>query len=347
MDNTFKRIVNVAVEDHASEIYLAAGSPPVFRMNGSLIRRTDLGVDQLKADYLEQLAVQLLPNALEKKWTQHMNALFAVGIEEIGRIRVGLSRQRGSVLVSVKLLKTLEERISGVQLHPTINELHKLKSGLVLLTGGTASIRSRSVLSLLNNINKTRACHIVTVEHPIECLFKHDRSLVFQKEVGIDTTSHYYGIQSALDDGADVVFTDQLPDLKTLDMVIHTANRERLVIAMLPITGVNEVIQHIMSSFEANEYHQKKLQFSACLKAIVSHTLVIDSENNEVTAFEVALGNKAIKRLIVEEKFEELSKVIRAYESMGMITFEDGLNQLVQQGLIDDHVKQIYMSQKT
>ena len=261
---------------------------------------------------------------------------FSYSIPQMGRYRVNAFRQRGSVAMVLRIVGTVVPTPESLSLPPSVIDLYKMKRGLVLVTGPTGSGKSTTLASLVGKINMDLDAHIITLEDPIEYLHRHARSIVNQREIGIDATSYDLALRSALREDPDVILVGEMRDLETISTAITAAETGHLVLSTLHTIGAAATIERIIDVFPPHQQEQIRTQLANVLVSVVSQQLVptVD-KRGRVAAFEVMHATPAIRNLIRENKTHQIATSIQTSRRLGMITMDDALVELYMKGKID------------
>ncbi|HHW31906.1 MAG TPA: PilT/PilU family type 4a pilus ATPase [Clostridiaceae bacterium] len=340
----FLNLIKYAREANATNIHLVAGAVPAIRVEGRLLYTP---FETVLPKDTEMFANEILNE--EQKSILNKNFYISVPIspKNIGRLRVNIFKQRNSYSINIKLLDKVLKNPEELGIPQSVINLCNEKSGLILVCGNTDSGRSTTMASLIKKISSTRECHIITIEDPIEYLFKHDKAIVNQKEVGIDVNSFEEGIYSAITQDADVIMVSSAIDPATFSAVLTAAEDGHLVITSLHTDDSISTIEYIIGMYPAEKSNYIKIQLSHLLLAIVSQCLIpgVDNVGNKL-AVEVMIANQAMQNLILENKIHQIPTLIRASKSIGMITMEDSINELYTSGLISKESALSYLSNR-
>jgi len=327
-------LIMFAKENNATDIHMSAGAVPAMRIDGQL---TYMPYDSLTPKDTDDIVAALLNEEQLKILHKNHYISSPVVISEIGRLRANISIQRSSYSVNIKLLDGLLKSVEELRLPDAVINLHKKKSGLILVCGNKNSGKSTTIASLIKEISNNRVCNIITIEDPIEYLFRHKKAIVNQKEVGIDVNSFIEGINSAINQDPDVIMISSIRDPETFSAALSAAEEGCLVITALQTANSVSTIEHIINMYPDDKKNYMRVRLSNALQAIVSQQLLpgIDGKGR-VMAFEVMLANQAVKNLIFENKIHQIPAVIKASKALGMITMEESINDLYLKGLISD-----------
>ncbi len=330
-----KQILEAAVQRGASDVHLKAGRPPMFRINGALVPVEKAGMTT--AEDLQQVALEVMSAPQKAYFEEHREADLAYGIPGLGRFRVNFFQQRGSIGIVLRVIPTGVKTLGQLHLPKVLEMVAREQRGLVLVTGTTGSGKSTTLASMLDFINTERTCHIMAIEDPIEFLIRDRRSLVNQREIGIDTRSFANALRGALRQDPDVILVGEMRDFETIETAITAAETGHLVMSTLHTVDAAETIHRVISAFPP--YHQKqiRLQLASVLKAVISQRLVPRADGEgRVPALEVMISTGLVRECIADEaRVTDLPDVIaKGFTSYGMQTFDQSLMQLLKGGLV-------------
>jgi twitching motility protein PilT len=321
----------------ASDLHVAVGSYPAIRLNGRLERLEQF--PRLSADDTQRVLYRILSTEQQKRLEINRQIDVSYSIPGLARFRVNVYFQRESLGGAFRMipaeLKTLEDLGLPSQLH----ELAKKPRGLVLVTGPTGSGKSTTLAAVVDEINRTRDDHIMTIEDPIEFLHRHKRCLVNQREIGPDAVSFADALRGALRQDPDVILLGEMRDLETISTAITAAETGHLVFATLHTQDAPSTIDRLIDVFPAAQQEQIRVQLAATLQGIVTQTLVptIDGKGR-VAALEILLPDDAVRNLIRQAKVEQIYSVMQTNTGRGMQTLEQALVDLVTRGVITQEV---------
>src|SRR5712692_8106 len=319
-------------EQKASDLLVTVGAPPLLRIDGSLVPL--LGAQPLTPEDTETLVNNVLSEEMGARFQRDKEIDFSFNWRSLARFRGNAFFQRGSMALAVRAIPF--EIPSFEQLHlPAVTErLTNLPHGLILVTGPTGCVKSTTLASMLDHINATRACHIITIEDPIENVHKHKLSAVNQREVGEDTHSFSQALRSALREDPDVVLIGEMRDLETIRIALTVAETGHLVFATLHTNDTAQALDRIVDVFPAEQQQQIRIQLANSLQAVYYQQLVTRIGGGRVAAFEILLANHAVRNLIKEGKSTQIRNVIVTGQKEGMQTLEASLSELIEQGVI-------------
>jgi len=334
---TIDDLLETMVALGASDLHVTVGSHPVIRLNGSLERLDDF--PRLSADDTQRLLYRILSTEQQKHLEINRQIDVSYSIPGLARFRVNVYFQRESLGAAFRMipaeLKTLEDLGLPSQLH----ELSKKPRGLVLVTGPTGSGKSTTLAAVVDEINRTRDDHIMTIEDPIEFLHRHKRCIVNQREIGPDATSFAEALRGALRQDPDVILLGEMRDLETISTAITAAETGHLVFATLHTQDAPSTIDRLIDVFPAAQQEQIRVQLAATIQGIVTQTLLptVDGKGR-VAALEILLPDDAVRNLIRQAKVEQIYSVMQTNTGRGMQTLEQALVDLVTRGIVTQEV---------
>jgi twitching motility protein PilT len=321
----------------ASDLHLTAGSPPVVRVHGSITPIE--GTEPLTPKDTQHLLYRILSTEQQKRLEVDRQIDISYAVPGVARFRVNVFFQRDAVAAAFRLIPheilTLEE----LGLPTSLHELAQRPRGLVLLTGPTGSGKSTTLAALIDEINRTRANHILTIEDPIEFLHRHRRCLVNQREIGSDARGFAEALRAGLRQDPDVVLLGEMRDLETIATALTAAETGHLVFATLHTRGAAATIDRIIDVFPSGQQGQVRAQLSSALEGVVTQTLLPTADGQgRVAAVEIMLPDYAIRNLIRQQKIEQIYSVMQTGTKRGMQTMEQSLCDLVLRGTVTKDV---------
>ena len=330
---TIEQIMGCAKDAGASDVHITVGISPKMRVNGKLMVMPFPVL--LPAD-TKRICDSMMNDKQKEHFEEKGEWDFSYSIPQMGRYRVNAFRQRGSVAMVLRIVGTIVPTPESLSLPPSVIDLYKMKRGLVLVTGPTGSGKSTTLASLVGKINMDLDAHIITLEDPIEYLHRHARSIVNQREIGIDATSYDLALRSALREDPDVILVGEMRDLETISTAITAAETGHLVLSTLHTIGAAATIERIIDVFPPHQQEQIRTQLANVLVSVVSQQLVPTvNKRGRVAAFEVMHATPAIRNLIRENKTHQIATSIQTSRRLGMITMDDALVELYMKGKID------------
>ena len=328
-------ILAAAVHGGASDIHLKAGLPPMFRVDGSLLPLKD--AQRLSAEDVGRMAYSIMNSMQKEKFKEDSEIDLAYGVPALGRFRVNVFIQRGSVGIVLRVIPFKILTIEQLNLPKIIEKIASEQRGLVLVTGTTGSGKSTTLAAMIDFVNTHRTAHVLMVEDPIEFLIRDKRSIINQREVGVDTKSFTRALRSALREDPDVVLIGEMRDLETIEIAMTAAETGHLVFSTLHTIDATETINRIVAAFAPYQQKQVRLQLSSILKAIISQRLVPKADGRgRVAAVEILRTTARVKELIEDkDRTKELREAIsQGVTSYGMQTFDQSLMGLFTAQLI-------------
>jgi len=325
-------LCQLCVQHGASDLHLTVGLPPVLRVNGRLL---PLPMQRLDGTQTRRLAYDVLTDHQMQRFEETHELDFSFGVRDIGRFRVNLYVQRGSVAAALRAIPTRIPGMEELNLPPILRDLTMRASGLILVTGYTGSGKSTSLATMIDHINRTRDCHIVTIEDPIEYLHRHQMSMINQRELGSDTYSFTGALRGVLREDPDVVLVGELRDLETVEAALTIAETGHLVFGTLHTRSATQTVDRIVDVFPPHQQEQVRVMLANTLEAVIAQQLVPTIDGRQrLPAVEILIATSAIRNLIREAKTHQMASVVETSGQIGMQTMDAALVDLVQRGLI-------------
>ncbi len=328
-------ILQIALRGGASDIHLKAGLPPMFRVDGSLVPLKD--GRRLPPEEVARMAFGIMNEFQKEKFTKSNEVDLAYGVPGLGRFRVNVFQQRGTVGAVLRVIPFKVQTIKDLLLPPSLEKICLEERGLVLVTGTTGSGKSTTLAAMVDHINANETNHIMTIEDPIEFLIRDKRSIVNQREVGVDTMTFGAALKSALRQDPDVILVGEMRDLETIETALTAAETGHLVMSTLHTLDATETINRIISAFPPYQQKQVRLQLGSVLKAVISQRLVPRADGKgRVASVEVLKATARVKEMIEDkDRTKEIADAIaQGHQQYGMQTFDQSLMQLVRQNLV-------------
>ena len=331
-------LIRNAAKMGVSDIHLKTGASPYFRLNGN-IKVID-ALPPLTTEILTGLTESLTDARQREEFAEYNQIDLARGFAGIGRVRVSMFRQRGSTSMVLRLIPSEMPDPKALAMPEALNLFAQQKRGMVLITGPTGSGKSTTLAALIDLINRSFAKHIVTIEDPIEFLFRDQRSIINQREVGIDTPSFADAMRAALRQDPDVILIGELRDSITINTAVKASDTGHLVLSTLHASGAMETLTRLLSNFPPEEQQTVRIALSQNLKGVISQRLVPRADGNgRVIAYEVLVVTKTIQDMIEDASRQgEIIQAIANGAQHGMISFDDCLINLVKTGAITEEV---------
>ena len=331
-----EELLEDAVGQGASDIHISANLPPVFRIDGKLIRTNH---EMLTAENVETLIFPILNNEQRRKLEQDWELDLSYGIHGLGRFRVNVYKNNNTYAAAFRTINTTCPTFESLGLPPIVRKITERPRGLILVTGPTGSGKSTTLASMIDYINENRNEHILTIEDPVEFVHKSKQSVVHQRELGQDTRSFANALKSALREDPDIILVDELRDLETISLAITAAETGHLVMGTLHTSSASQTIDRIIDVFPQGQQQQIRIMLSNSLCAVFSQTLLpklteTGEKKGRVMALEVMVVNGAIANLIREGKTSQMYSAIQTGAQHGMQTLETSLANLYKKNLI-------------
>jgi len=328
-------ILQIALRGGASDIHLKAGLPPMFRVDGSLVPLKD--AKRLPPEEIARMAFSIMNDFQKEKFKQTNETDLAYGVPGLGRFRVNVFQQRGTIGVVLRVIPFKIMSIDQLMLPKVLEKICLAARGLILVTGTTGSGKSTTLAAMIDHINANETSHIMTIEDPIEFLIRDKRSIVNQREVGVDTLSFGQALKSALRQDPDVILVGEMRDLEPIETALTAAAPGHLVMSTLHTLDATETINRIISVFPPYQQKQVRMQLGSVLKAVVSQRLVPRADGRgRVAAVEVLVASARVREMIEDkDRTKEIPDAIsQGHHSYGMQTFDQSLMSLLQRGLV-------------
>jgi twitching motility protein PilT len=325
--NYFKKLLDVAVQEQASDLDISVGHVPNLRITGQLVP-----LNQEKIVLAEDswgLAFALLSEPLRKKFMEEKEIDFSYQHEEKGRFRTNIFFQRGTVSLAMRFIPSKVRTMEELNLPSVLHDFVSRPQGLVLVTGATSQGKSTTLAAMIDEINRTRSAHIITVEDPIEYTYPVDRAIIEQREVGGDTLTFNNALRASFRQNPDVIMVGEMRDLETISITLTAAETGNLVFATLHTNSAAQTIHRIVDVFSAEQQSQIRFQLSSSLLGVISQRLIPRIKGGFIPVCEVLMCNNAVSNLIRENKIHEIPAVIETSGKEGMISFNRALVDLV------------------
>ncbi|PCJ52427.1 MAG: type IV pili twitching motility protein PilT [Planctomycetota bacterium] len=318
---------------NSSDLHLKAGSPPIFRVNGEIKRSNG---NPFTSDDIKKLVDECLNEGQIKKYAERHDIDFAVEVEDIGRFRVNAFKQRGLCSVVARFIKNEIPQTKDLLLPPSVDKISSFTEGLVLVTGITGSGKSTTLTSIVDQINRAKACHIITIEDPIEYVHKDQKAIVNQRELGQDTETFLGAIKYALRQDPDVILVGELRDKDTVETALQAAETGHLVLSTIHSATVSQTISRILDFFPAERHDQIRTLLIHNLRSIISQRLLkgINKKFPRVPAVEVMFNTPPVKKAIEEKNDAHIEEIMYEDKEEGMQTFNQSLISLFKQKYI-------------
>ncbi len=328
-------ILKVAVKGGASDIHVKAGLPPMFRVDGTLVPYKK--APRLMPEDINRMASSIMNNYQRGRFEETNEVDLAYGVPGLGRFRVNVFQQRGTIGIVFRVIPFGIQTIEQLNLPKVIERVAMENRGLILVTGTTGSGKSTTLAAMIDHINTNKTSHIITIEDPIEFLIRDKKSIVNQREIGVDTRSFAGALRSALRQDPDVILVGEMRDFETIETALTAAETGHLVMSTLHTIDATETITRIVSVFPPYQQKQVRLQLASIIKGIISQRLVPRADGRgRVPALELLVSTARIRECIMDkERTKEIpDAIMKGFTTYGMQTFDQSLMQLVKQGLV-------------
>ena len=334
-------LIKMAREDHCSDLHITAGTPVAVRRYGQLKVLEDI---KPTLDEAEEMIFSLLsPELIDYvKSGKDLDYSTTDGLGFGSRVRINVYHQRNNLAASIRLLESDIPSFEQLGMPPLLKDFADRRSGLVLITGPTGSGKSTTLASMVEYINTTQAKHVITIEDPIEYVYRYKKAMIHQRQIGIDVDSFSTALRSSLREDPDIILVGEMRDYETISAAITAAETGHLVLSTLHTKSAAQTVDRIISSCPASVRPTVLLQLSMVLAGVVTQELVprIDG-NGRVAATEIMVNTKAVGNLIKESKINQITAVLQAGKQHGMCTMNESLRTLYRRGIIsrEDAIK--------
>ncbi|MBP1546531.1 MAG: type IV pilus twitching motility protein PilT [Oscillospiraceae bacterium] len=340
---TFEEFILEARNMGASDIHLTVGAPTVVRINGELCK-----FKELSDVVVNRTILSILSAEQEQLLTTGQDIDFSFELSNGARQRVNVFRQSGRLACCIRLLNDNIPSLESLKMPPVLTELATKKRGLILVTGPTGSGKSTTLSAMVDYINKNRACHIITIEDPIEYKYVQDKATIHQREIGKDVGSFSDALRSALREDPDVILVGEMRDYETISLAMTAAETGHLVLATLHTSSATQTIDRIIDACPPHSQEQVRSQLSNMLQGIVSQTLVPTADKKgRVAALEILIGTDAVRSQIRANKIPQMESVMQSSARQGMCTLQDHLAKLYKRNIISYETAMEFCSDKT
>ncbi len=327
----FKDLLRIMIQREGSDLFLTTGAPPSMKAFGKL---TPLGSQVLPDDAVKKIAYQIMSPEQIKDFEKNPEMNLAISDPDIGRFRVNIFKQRGQLALVARNIKTEIPSADSLGLPQILKTLIMQKRGLVLFVGGTGSGKSTSLAALIDHRNMNSDGHIITIEDPVEFVHQHKKSIVNQREVGVDTMSYEEALKNTLRQAPDVILIGEIRSQETMEHALAFAETGHLCLSTLHANNANQALDRIINFFPEERHKQLFMDMSLNLQGFVSQRLIPTVDGKRAAAIEVLLGTPRVCDLIKQGKVDEIKEVMEKSENQGMKTFDSALFDLYKTGKI-------------
>lgn len=336
-----EKILEIAVRQDATDVHLSTGRHPIIRINGHLSPLTE--EPALTAEDTQQLAMALLTNEERRnKFIKQKDIDLSFSYKDKARFRVNIYHQLNQISIALRLIPTKIRTIKELHLPDICHKFAEASQGFFLAVGPSGQGKSTALAAIINEINKNRADHIITIEDPIEYLFHQNKCIIDQREVGEDVRNFRRGLRAAFRQDPDVIMIGEMRDPETISSAVTAAETGHLVLATLHTNTAAQTVDRIIDSFPPYQQGQIRLQLASNILGILSRRLLPCKKGGLINAVELMIANSAIRNLIREGKSHQINMVIETSSVEGMISLNRSLADLVKQGLVSLETAQLY-----
>ncbi|MFE1815952.1 PilT/PilU family type 4a pilus ATPase [Metapseudomonas otitidis] len=326
-------MLKVLASQDGSDLYLSTGAPPCAKFNGVL---KPLSADPLKPGDVARIAESIMDPEQRVEFNHELEMNLAISVPNVGRFRINIFKQRNEVSIVARNIKLDIPRFEDLKLPEVLLKVVMEKRGLVLFVGGTGSGKSTSLAALIDYRNRNSGGHIITIEDPVEYVHRHKKSIINQREVGVDTRSFHAALKNTLRQAPDVILIGEIRDRETMEHALAFADTGHLAISTLHANNANQALDRIINFFPEERRPQLLNDLGNNLKAFVSQRLVRTSDGKRRAAVEVLLGTSTISDLIKRGDFSSIKEIMEKSKALGMQTFDQALFDLVVEGAISE-----------
>jgi len=325
--------LEILAKNDGSDLYLATGAPPCAKFQGQL---RPIAKEALKAGEIRDIAYELMDPPQQKEFERELEMNLATSIAGVGRFRINIFMQRNEVGIVARNIVTEIPFWKDLNLPEVLLEVIMMKRGLVLFVGGTGSGKSTSLAALIDYRNSNSGGHIITIEDPVEYVHRHKKSIVNQREVGVDTRNWHAALKNTLRQAPDVILIGEIRDRETMEHALAFAETGHLAISTLHANNANQALDRIINFFPEERRAQLLMDLSTNIRAFVSQRLIPTVDGKRCAAIEIMLGTPTIAELILRGEFENIKEIMDKSTGIGMQTFDQALFNLFREGKISE-----------
>jgi twitching motility protein PilT len=329
----FKRVLKAAIDGGASDIHVKINAPIIVRIDGNLI---PIEAPKPTKEWMQKVVDTVVPEHLKKRFLSDREIDFSYYAEGLGRFRTNLFQQRGELCLAMRYVKTDIPTFEELGLIPKLREVAMAPRGIVLVSGTTGSGKSTTLASMLQQINQATAKHIITLEDPIEFVFQDDKSVIEQREIGLDSLSFAAGLKHILRQDPDVIMIGEMRDSISFSAAMSAADTGHLVLSTLHTTNASQSVTRILDFFQSDERDQVRRQLAGTLKAVVCQRMVGKAEGGVIPAIEIMINTPTVRKLIEENRLDKLAAAIETGVEDGMQNFNQALFKLVKDRVVTE-----------
>lgn len=331
--SVLRELLARAVELGASDIHLKPNKEPIFRAHGHL---QESGFDALLPEHLEQIIEDILPKYLRESFAKEHEADFSLQEEGVGRFRVNVFLGQGIPVIAMRHVKSRIPRVEDLRLPPQLKQLAQVERGIILLAGTTGSGKSTTLAAILGEINRTQRCRIITIEDPIEYIFEDDKSVITQREVGLDTLDFHNALRHLMRQDPDVILIGEMRDQISIRTALLAAETGHLVMSTIHAGTADLAVPRMLDVFPASEHDQIRMSLAGNLHAIVCQRLIPDLAGRVIPAVEILINTSTVRKLMEKNQLEVLAAAVETGKEDGMQSFNQSVYQHIKAGLISE-----------
>jgi twitching motility protein PilU len=330
--DTINNYLTTLAKHDGSDLYLSTGAPPCAKFQGTL---KPLGKEPIAPGEIKAMAYAVMDAEQTRDFEENLEMNLAISLPGVARFRINIFKQRNETSIVARNIQAEIPSFDSLDLPPQLKEVIMTKRGLVLFIGGTGSGKSTSLAALIDHRNSTTGGHIITIEDPIEYVHKHKKSIVNQREVGVDTRSYRAALKQTLRQAPDVILIGEIRDRETMEHALAFAETGHLAISTIHANNSNQAIDRIINFFPEERRPQLMMDLAMNLRAFVSQRLVKTVDGGRAAAVEILLGTATIQDKILKDELHEIKVIMEKSENLGMQTFDSALFKLYRSGKID------------
>jgi len=330
--NEIDALFRIAAENKASDLHIVVGKPPIVRIDGQLMEIKNQEI--ITPEKAQELLYSITTEAQKEKLIKTRELDISYEIEGLSRFRVNMHWEKGNIGLVSRIVTSHIPSMEEIMMPESSYKLVRIKDGLIIVTGPTGSGKSTTLAAMLNLINLERNCHIVTLEDPIEFIYEPKKSIIKQRELGSDMLSFTSGLKHSLRQDPDVIMVGEMRDLETIAATMTLAETGHLVLATLHTINAAQTVDRIIDVFPPYQQDQIRVQLSMSLRGVISQRLLVKQKGGRIASREIMTNNSAISNLIRENKIAQIKSVIQTSAEIGMITMDQDIKRLYNEGTI-------------
>lgn len=340
MDERLTNLLKIVIQQKASDLHLVVGAPPTLRIAGEL--QPIPGTAILANEDVKNLVLMMVSEEQKDQLLVNKELDFSIALGNEARFRVNAYHERGNLAAALRLIPLRIPTIDELGLPGILHDFCRLPQGFILVTGPAGQGKSTTIAAMVDEIARTRAVHIITIEDPIEYVFSHQKALVEQRELSLDTHSWDIALRSALREDPNIVFIGEMRDYETISSAVTISETGHLVFATLHTNSASQTVDRIVDVFPEEQQKQVQTQLASTLEAVISQRLIPAIGGGLVVASEVLLSTSAVKNIIREGKTHQIDNIIATSLEQGMVSLERDLARLVREGKVELDVARRY-----